>query len=325
MHPLPTKHRIQKTPTRQAQPRVTVIMATYNAMPYLESAVQSILDQTYADFRMLIVDDGSTDESKSYLDSITDPRVEVLTQANQGQQAASNAALARCQSEFIARMDADDVAAPNRLEKQIEFLDSNPDVGVLGSQFRYLGSLKSGVSSELPCEHEQIFDDLINNRHSVCNTTTMVRAELFSTVGQFWEHNISEDWDWFLRAGEKTKLANLPDALLDVRIHSGSINARRMVESQLYNEYAAELCRLRQSGQDKISFEEFTANHRTSGWPNSMLFRLDCYAIGQYRSAVANILSGQKTLGFARLAWSMACSPARTLRRIGRVINYRAR
>ena len=301
-------------------PRVTVVMAAYNAMPYLPSSVDSILNQTLSNFRMIIVNDGSTDSSIDYLNSINDPRVQVIHQENCGQQAAANRAIEQAETEFIARMDADDIAVPDRLAKQTRFLDTHPEVGLVGSQFQYLGERGVGATSSLACSHQKIYHELIHNRHAICNCTTMFRTKLFLDLGGYWEHNISEDWDWFLRAGEEMALANLPDPLIHFRLHSTSINARRMVESQLHNEFACELARRRQRGLPKISFQKFCADHRFQRWPTSLLFKLDCYSIEQYRVAVADIVDQRLIAGYGRLAWSMACSPNRVAHRLKRML-----
>lgn len=294
-------------------------------MPYLPLAVESILNQTLKDFRFIIVNDGSTDGSGEYLASLKDDRVHVVFQENSGQQAAANLGISLCETEYIARMDADDVAAPTRLEKQLAYLNAHPEVGLVGSQMHYLGKKNQGIASALPCEHEKIYEELIHNRHAMCNSTTMFRTRLFHDAGGYWEYNISEDWDLFLRIGEKSRLANLAEPLLSIRFHPTSINGRRMVESQLHNEYACELARRRNSGREKISYEQFYASHRYRRWPRSMFFKMDCYAVAHYRRAVAEILDGRALIGYPRLAFSMLCSPARTMHRLLRMLHHRGR
>jgi len=121
-------------------------------------------------------------------------------------------------------MDADDVAQPDRLGKQVAFLDANPQVGLVGGQILRMGARGAGMPSNLPTAHAEIVDDLLANRHGMCNATTMFRRKLFEQVGGYWEHNLSEDWDLFLRMAEVAELANLDDLLMAVRFHSGSLN-----------------------------------------------------------------------------------------------------
>ena len=113
--------------------KVTVVLPVFNAQDYIEAAVKSVLDQTYRDFELLIIDDGSNDRSASIVSSFCDPRITfVRHNTNLRLIATLNEALSKANGEYIARMDADDVCHPERLQRQVEFLDSHPDVGVVG-------------------------------------------------------------------------------------------------------------------------------------------------------------------------------------------------
>ena len=114
--------------------RLSVIMPVHNAMPFLPDAIASIISQTYRAFRLLIVDDGSTDDSKDYLKTLSDARVSVISSPKRcGQGSARNLALAQCDTEYTAFMDADDVSLPNRLARQVQFLDEHPTIGFAGT------------------------------------------------------------------------------------------------------------------------------------------------------------------------------------------------
>jgi glycosyltransferase involved in cell wall biosynthesis len=303
-------------------PRIAVVMACYNAMPYLPEAIDSVLNQSYRDLQLIAVDDGSTDASGGYLDqrSKSDLRMVVIHQKNQGQQAAANTGIAASDSEFIARMDADDVATLDRFEKQVAYLDANPNVGLCGGQIQRKGANKTGLVSNLPVKHDEIVSGLLKNHHTMCNPTIMFRRKLFQRIGGYWMHNIAEDWDMFLRMSEIAELANLSDCLLAYRLHTQSVNGRRIVEAQLYNEYAAELYQLRKLDKPEISFEEFRADHRCNKPLRSWKFYLDSHSIGQYRMAIAEIYSKRKFKGYARLGLSMMMSPDRTARRIINIV-----
>src|SRR3972149_8043921 len=128
---------------------VTVLMTVYNGMPYLPPAVDSVFAQTLRDWRLVIVNDGSTDGTADYLSALGDPRVPVLHQENQGTAAAANHGLAHCDTEFVARMDSDDVSLAARLEKQRDFLQAHPEVGLVGTQVAPLGARRAGRSLRL--------------------------------------------------------------------------------------------------------------------------------------------------------------------------------
>ena len=300
-------------------PSVSIVMACYNAMPFLPDAVNSIRDQSISDWELIVINDGSTDDSPAYLHGIaqSDSRIRVFDQENQGQNVAAHRGIELARSPLIARMDADDVCESDRLQKQLSFLANHPKIGLVGGQIQRLGSRQSGLGSNFPLEHEAIERMLLQNQHSVCNPTVVFRKELYEQVGGYWDYDISEDWDLFLRIGEVSRLANMPDLLLRYRFHRKSINGRRIVQAQLFNEYAAFLATYRRSGHDEISFENFVEHHRINCWPSSWLFYSDCYSIGQYRRAVASLYGGQRVRGLLRLALSMAMSPTRTARRVG--------
>ncbi|MGV3483620.1 MAG: glycosyltransferase family 2 protein [Planctomycetaceae bacterium] len=297
-------------------PRVAVVMTVHNGLPYLPEAVDSILSQSLAAFEFIIVDDGSTDATPDYLDAIDDPRVTVIHQPRQGQQAAAHRAILAAAAPLIARMDSDDVSHPDRLAQQVSFLDAHPEVGLVGSQITRRGEAGSGLRSHFPTDHQRITDDLMHNRHSMCNPATMFRRELYFRVGGYWQHNIAEDWDLFLKIADVAKLANLEQPLLSYRFHTGSINGRRTVEAQLYNEFAAHQAMRRQQGLPADTYATFLANHRSQRFPWSLFFYCDCHSLAQYRKAVAEIHSGRPIWGRLRGLYAILCSPGRMIRRV---------
>jgi glycosyltransferase involved in cell wall biosynthesis len=296
-------------------PRVAVVMTVYNGMPYLPAAVDSILGQTMRQFEFFIVDDGSTDKTIDFLRSLRDPRVTIIQQSRAGQQAAAHRAIVMAKADYIARMDSDDISSPERLEKQAKFLDEHQHVGLVGTQITRRGDRGSGMLSHFPTQHEEIVDDLLHNRHSMCNPATMFRRQLYLDLGGYWEHNIAEDWDLFLRLADRSQLANLNEPLLSYRFHTGSINGRRIVEAQLYNEYAADRSKRRTAGLSAISYEEFFKAHRINRFPSGLMFRVDCHSVAQYRKGIAEWHSGKRTLGGIRTLYSTMCSPKRLFRR----------
>ncbi len=303
---------------------VTVVMAAYQAMPYLPEAVDSILGQSLADWRMIIVDDGSTDGTADYLDSLDDPRITVIHQDNAGQQAAAARGITLATTRYIARMDADDVAFPNRLARQVAFLDDHPEVGLVGAQIQRMGpSGNLQLPSAFPTDHETIYAQLADNQHAMVNPVVTFRRDLFEAIGGYWEHDIAEDWDMFLRIGEVSELANLDEPLLGYRFHPTSINGRRMREAQLHNDYAAHLAHLRSEGRPEIPLDEFRRRHRSSRIPGRWLFALDCYSIGQYRIAIAELSDGATWRGRMRLVYAALCSPQRTAERVVRLVRKR--
>lgn len=302
---------------------VTVFMPVYNALPYLREAVESIRRQTLRDWVFLIVDDGSTDGSAEYLERLDDPRIRVLHQAHQGPAAASNWALELCQTELLARMDADDVSHPTRLEEQLAFLGTHPEVGLLGTQIQPLGTVRAGRPSSLATDHRTIFSDLMRGRHAMCNPTVMCRTALLREVGGYQPNGVLEDWPMFLSMGERAQLANLDRVLLSYRIHAKSTNGRHMAELRTRVAFACEHARRRQVGMPPLAYEDFLAARRTGPLWRRVLAVMEGYAMSQYHAAMSDVLGARRWSGYARLAWAACCSPPKTFERLSRVARNR--
>jgi GT2 family glycosyltransferase len=199
-----------------APPRVTVVMSAYDAAPFVEDAVDSILAQTWADFEFVAVDDGSRDRTREILRGIEDPRLIVLEQPNGGLWAALNAGLRHARGELIARMDADDVSHPERLARQIQFLDRHPEVGLLGTAFYKVDrdgriQLRAGF----PCDDRSLKRQL--TQESVfLHPTVVFRRRLLDRTGPYRRHE-AEDYDLWLRMSERSAVANLEAPLHRLR------------------------------------------------------------------------------------------------------------
>ncbi|MEM9411754.1 MAG: glycosyltransferase, partial [Planctomycetota bacterium] len=196
---------------------VTVLMSVYNGMPYLPEAVDSILNQTYQDWQFVIVNDGSQDESRDYRASLTDQRIRIVDQENQGLAASLNHGLKFCETPYVARMDSDDIALPKRLELQMKFLAENSEIGMLGGQFLRMGQKSSGFASKLPTNHPLIHSSLLQGKHAVCHPTIVCKTEIMKSVGGYWKHPVAQDWDLYLKMCENTIVANLESVVLKYR------------------------------------------------------------------------------------------------------------
>ena len=143
-------------------PKVTVLMPVYNGEKYLEEAIDSVLAQTLPDFEFLIIDDGSTDKTPQILKSYTDTRLRLFHQNNRGLTRSLNKGIQFSGGEYVARMDADDIALPERLEKQVKFLDEHPEIGVVGSfHCEVSASLQKSIVKKFPTEDSAIRKTLI--------------------------------------------------------------------------------------------------------------------------------------------------------------------
>ncbi len=304
-------------------PRVYVLMTVYNGMPYLPESVESVLNQTYRDFRFVIVNDGSTDGTADYLAGVADPRVEVVHRENGGTAAAANQGLEHCHGEFVARVDADDITLPTRLEEQVRFLDAHPEVGLVGTQMAPLGAKGVGASLNLPTQHEDIYQAMLDGRHGLGHANIMMRTHLIKEIGGYWSLRLQDAWDMMLRMGEVSKLANLDQVLHHYRIHDGSLTGSKMRRMRNSINYARELARRRNAGLPAIEYEAFQAKHDARSWPRRVLESIDLHARAQYRVALAEIYGGRTTLGYSRMAWAAVCAPQLTIERIARIVMAR--
>lgn len=241
-------------------PRVSVLMAVHNEEQYLRGAVQSILGQTFAGFEFVIIDDGSTDRTPAILDEFTDPRiVRLANPTNLGLVASLNRGSDACRGEWVARMDADDASHPERLARQLSYLDEHPDVGVLGTHMQQQtpdGSPKTPFCP--PQEHEAICWKMLFEC-ATAHATVMMRRQLLIEHGGYdpaFTH--IEDGELWSRLVSVTRFANLPELLyvrcwhpdsvcnrhLETQLRLGMVIRRRMVEGLLgrgVDDEAAEL------------------------------------------------------------------------------------
>ena len=297
-------------------------MPMYNALPYLRDAVASILDQSFRELRLLVIDDSSTDDSVAYLDSIQDSRLTLLRmEGRQGQGAARNLAIRACQTEYLAFADADDISLPDRFATQIAYMDSHPDTGMLGGRFAYIGSSgKSGLTPPLALDHETIRRDLLLGRHAVANPTLLFRTSVFERAGAFRINGAGEDLDLFLRMTEHTKVANLNEILVHYRLHASSTNAQQGQTLIRRYAHACECARLREAGLPESDFEEFCMRHARQPWWVHALERMDLLSGVQYRKGVLQLLQGSKVRGTMRFGLAALLSPQRLVQRLSRIV-----
>ena len=298
-------------------PAVTVLMSVFNGMPYLPEAVDSILNQTLRDFVFFIVDDGSTDTSAEYLGLLDDPRVRLMHQPQEGLGSALNKGLALCETEFLARMDADDVSHPSRLEAQLGFLQSHVEVGMVGTQFAYCGPGGRTVSAaQLPCDHTAIYADLFHGQLSFIHASFMCRAPRLRRIGGYGIEGLGEDWDMLLRLGELTQLANLDQELYRWRMHRGNFEDSHLAELSIGIEYGCDCARRRASGRSELTFDEFLLRQIDRRFSEPAVDAMNRSPMVQCRRAMAEILSSQRVPRGIRVVWEACCSPARTAQRI---------
>lgn len=241
-------------------PRISVILPAYNAAPYIEEAVTSILRQTVADFELLALDDGSTDATGPILESLAlrDPRIRLTRRANRGLVATLNELIAQARAPYLARMDADDIALPDRFERQARFLDQYPRIACVGGAVEFIASDATRVHAPPPVlDNASIQREALAGRVAICHPACMLRAAAVRAVGGYREHTWpAEDLDLFLRLGEHAELANIPSLVLRYRLHATSISASR---AQQQRERIDAVCREAWSRRGRVQPSPATA------------------------------------------------------------------
>ncbi len=221
-----------------APPAISVVMSVYNGEKYAPEAVESILAQTFDDFEFILIDDGSTDRSKSLLEGYAkrDERIRLVSRPNKGLTKTLNEGLGLARGEFVARMDADDVALPTRFEKQVAFLRGKPQCVCVGSRVLRIDPYGSPLSeSDHKLTHEEIDRQLMEEGlgWAITHPVAMMRRDAVATVGGYREQfRTSQDLDLWLRLAEVGQLANLPEVLLKYRYHPESVGFTNFEEQR---------------------------------------------------------------------------------------------
>lgn len=216
-------------------PALSVVLPVYNAAPFLQMALDSLTAQTFSDFELIAVDDGSTDSSLQILrrQAARDSRLRVTSRANTGIVGALNDGLAGARAPFIARMDADDAAAPERFARQLARFEAEPGLVALGSAVTFMDAAGYSVQScPRLLAHAEIEQALLaGDGGALIHPAVMFRADAVRAAGGYRvfqpEAQYYEDLDLFLRLARLGVLANLAEPLLRYRVHAGSINFTR--------------------------------------------------------------------------------------------------
>jgi glycosyltransferase involved in cell wall biosynthesis len=225
---------------------ISVVMPTYNCAKYIAQSIQSILNQTFKDFELLIIDDGSTDDTEEIVNQFKDSRIIYHKRKHEGISSALNYGVLESKGEWIARIDADDLNIPERLMIQTEFSKNNPDFNVISSLSIYFNeSYKILFFHNPPCQHDEIYKFL--NKHNPINHSGLLIEKNILTINKYNEtFEVYEDFELFFRIRDRVRFYIIPDYLVFTRIHKGSLtseSSKKKIFSFLYNfSYDKYLC-----------------------------------------------------------------------------------
>lgn len=205
--------------------KVTVLMPAYNAGNYIAEAIQSLLQQSFVDFKLLIVNDGSTDNTEQIIRSFTDARIHLLNLPHRGIAAALNKGLSKTDSIYIARFDADDICFPERLQQQVSFLDNHQDYVMVGCDAEYVSESGEHLFHFKCIGHTH--EEILQKMNSYCpfiHSSVMYKKDAVIKSGGYSLHAHNFE-DYFLWTHLKNygKFYNLPQQLIKVRFNPASV------------------------------------------------------------------------------------------------------
>lgn len=201
-------------------------MAAYNAAPYIAKSIQSVLDQTFTDFELLIVNDGSVDNTVSIIQSFQDTRIRLIeNDRNRGIPYTRNVALTEAKGELIAILDSDDISHPERLSIQLDQMNQDPELAVLGSWAKIINS-QGDLSEETLQVHTDPNEIKVTLffENTLVHSSVMMRTEILRQVGGYPNHQVAQDYGLFCKIAEQYKIKNIPQFLVQYRIHSNNIS-----------------------------------------------------------------------------------------------------
>lgn len=224
------------------QPFLTVGIPVYNGMPYLPESLQSVLQQTYPNFEVIVINDGSTDNSLEYVRSVQDPRLRVISQPNQGITAALNRALAEARTAWLVRLDADDIASPDRLALLVQAIQKHPDAGMFYSDaenYRHSRAIsKLRTTRGSPEELRAITEN--GYLLSICHVTVALNIAKTQSLGGYRFNLYVEDLDLWWRMALRYEIVFVPNVTVSIRLHEKSTcvsNLEKLTLNTLYVQY----------------------------------------------------------------------------------------
>lgn len=213
--------------TESASPRVSVITPTFNRADFIGTAIQSVMDQDYTDFELLIVDDGSTDDTGDRLQPwLKDDRVHCIQQVNQGQSHARNRALEAARGEFICFLDSDNAWVPGKLAMQVAFLDEHPQVDVIYGDNVLINEAGKETSRDNMKRHSGFIAFQMLKDNCVAMNTTMARRRCFDEMGGMsGKRRVADDYDLWLRFSARYRFHYMPEYLAYYRVMEQQISS----------------------------------------------------------------------------------------------------
>lgn len=214
------------TDSEKLTPLVSILMVTYNRLPYIRDAINSVRAQTYSTWELIVVDDGSTDGTGDVVAAYHDPRIRFIRHSeNKGVHAARTRALEEARGKYIAVLDSDDLWSDSgKLEAQVSFLESHQDYALLGTFITTIDENGDFIAKKAYCTDDSSIRTNILLRNQFAHSSVLMRARMVRDAGGYQKVLLGEDLDLFLRLGLHGKFSNLPAYMTSYRIHNEGLS-----------------------------------------------------------------------------------------------------
>lgn len=303
---------------------VSILMPCYNAERYLAAAVRSVLAQTHGDFELIAIDDGSTDRTLAILNEFAaaDSRVRVISHENRGMGRALNDALEQCRHEWVARMDADDVMLPNRLERQLAFVAGRPEVVVASSLVQYIdesgaviGRNRSEFTDSLKVVEAVAEHRLVGFHHPA----VLMRRDVVKEAGgyrpQFWPCDDADLWNRIAERRPRGVVVQ-DEYLMQYRIHGSSVCVANARLTGQKTEWVAACVRERHANRPEPTWEQFQSEQKRLPWGARVNQNRRDYARTLYKAAVFHFSKRRYARFVPELAAALCLEPSYVFWRI---------
>lgn len=219
---------------RDPAPLVSVLMSTHNDDPYIDLALRSIAQQTFTDFEVLLIDDGSSPEYVTRLRQLAvDPRIRLFTQPNQGLTRTLIQYTPLARGRYIARHDADDVSHPERLRRQVEYMEQHPSCALLGTNATIIDEAGTRVRRTAFATTSQDLKRLLPTQNPFVHGSVLLRTSCVHAVGGYDpRYAVMQDYELWIRLAGRYDVANLEQPYYQYRVHPRAISHRRAEEQQ---------------------------------------------------------------------------------------------
>jgi glycosyltransferase involved in cell wall biosynthesis len=313
-----------EAPSEHSAPLISVLMSMRNARRYVAETIASIMAQTFSDWEMIVVDNASDDGSADYVKDLTqnEPRIRLLRNSSDlGHSGGLNRGLAECRGKWIARIDADDVAFPMRLERQLDFVFQHPEVKVtsclayyIDAAGRSVGRTYHDLTTRETFEHYMARNEPIGILHP----GAFIEKNTLSAVGGYREEfGPANDIDLWCRIGERGGIILVqPEYLMKYRIHSGSISARSFMLARLKCQWARDCMRARRSGRPEPAWDAFLASRKNAPWWRRLNRWRKTHAKRLYRQSGQNFVCDRRLRALVEISLATLLEPNYTLPRL---------